>query len=203
MRLLAIVPLLALPVAGCGSGSSPGAAARAEANAASPAAKSAPGPSADGARPAEGAVVVSLDAEGVRLVDPESGAASLLSFGTARSQTVAALNRAFGADPVEQTLNEECGAGPIHHVRWENGFIALFQEGGFLGWTVMETGLSTADGIGIGSPRTTVESSRVIEVEETSLGTEFSAGGLGGLFQSSEPAAPVSALWAGLTCHFR
>ena len=202
MRLLVVVPLLALPIAACGSGSSPEAGSRPDANAAS-AAQPAPGPSADGARPAEREVAVNLDPEGVRLVEPESGASSLLSFGTARSQAVAVLDRGFGAAPEEQTLNAECGAGPILHVRWRNGFVGLFQEDDFLGWTVLEPGLSTADGIGIGSPRTTVESSRTIEVEETTLGTEFSAGDLGGLFESAAPDAPVTALWAGLTCLFR
>ena len=64
-------------------------------------------------------------------------------------------------------------------------------------------GLTTADGIGIGSTRVELEASREVEVEATTLGTEFSAGGLGGLFASPEPAAEIVSLWAGLTCHFR
>ena len=116
---------------------------------------------------------------------------------------VAALDASFGATAVEQGVNAECGAGPILHARWANGFVALSQEEDFLGWDSREPGLTTADGIGIGSTRAELEASREVEVEETTLGVEFTAGGLGGLFASSEPVAPITSLWAGLTCHFR
>lgn len=150
-----------------------------------------------------GGVVVALDGDGIRLVDPESGASRPLAFGTARDQATETLADAFGSPPVEQATNAECGAGPILHVRWPNGFVGLFQDDRFLGWDARARGLATADGIGIGSTRSQVEASREIEVEETSLGTEFRAGGLGGVFESAAADAPLVALWAGLTCLFR
>ena len=40
-------------------------------------------------------------------------------------------------------------------------------------------------------------------VEQSTLGTEFSAGGLGGVLESGKPAAKVTHLWGGSTCVFR
>ena len=149
------------------------------------------------------ALAVTLDDEGLRLVDPASGSARPLPFATPMATTIAALNASFGTPPVEQGVNPECGAGPVLHVRWANGFVALSQEDRFLGWDSREPGLTTADGIGIGSTRAEIEATREVSVEETTLGVEFSAGGLGGLLGSADAVAPVTSLWAGLTCHFR
>ena len=150
-----------------------------------------------------GAATVNLDDEGVRLVDPATGSARALPFGTPMATVIAALEASFGAAPVEQEVNPECGAGPVLHARWANGFVALAQEDRFLGWDSRERGLTTADGIGIGSTRAELEASREVQVEESTLGVEFSAGGLGGLFASAEPQARITSIWAGLTCVFR
>ncbi|WP_114953950.1 hypothetical protein [Sphingosinicella terrae] len=203
MRGIAAAAVLML-VAGCGAGDADNVPAPAGAASnvaqAGDAATGSPDPAL---RAPSAATLVTLDPEGVRLVDADSGAARLLAFGTPQAQAVEALGRAFGAQPSEQAVNEECGAGPILHVEWANGFTGLFEEESFRGWFVGERGLSTADGIGIGTARGQAEASRTLEVEPSSLGTEFRSGDLGGLFGSAAPDAPVSALWAGLTCLFR
>ena len=90
------------------------------------------------------ALLITLEDEGVRLVDPATGSARPLPFGTPAATAIGALGAAAGAPPVEQSVNSECGAGPILHARWANGLVALFQEDRFLGWDSREPGLATA-----------------------------------------------------------
>lgn len=153
-------------------------------------------------RPAAAARPAALDGEGVRFVDPSTGATRLLAFGTPSQPALAALGTAMGP-PAERQVNSDCGAGPILHVQWPNGFTALIQEERFLGWGVAEPGLTTMDGVGLGSRRSQIEQGRQISVEETTLGTEFRSGDIGGLLSSDQADAEITHLWAGLTCHFR
>lgn len=150
-----------------------------------------------------GSMGVALEGEGVRLVDMSSGTARPIAFGTGIDQVEASLAAAFGAPPSERGVNAECGAGPILHVQWPNGFVLLAQDGRFLGWEARASGPTTMDGIGVGSTRAEIEQSRRIEIEQSTLGTEFRSGGLGGLLEGEGAQARVGTLWAGLTCHFR
>ena len=54
--------------------------------------------------------------------------------------------------------------------------------------------------LGVGTPRALLESSRMVQIQETSLGTEFQAGELFGVIGDS---GLVSNLWAGVSCNFR
>ena len=195
-RRASILPL-ALALAACdgarvpsqpdGNGGRPAVAEGAAAEPVTPAAA---------ARPA-----VTLEAEGIRLVDSTSGSARPLAFGAPMEQAVAALAAGFGSAPAERETNNECGAGPLALVRWAGGFTALFQEDRFAGWVAAD-GLTTADGVGVGSRRAAL-ADHGAQVEQSSLGTEFNAGGLGGLLSSDAADARIIALWAGTTCHFR
>lgn len=60
--------------------------------------------------------------------------------------------------------------------------------------------LTTASGIGIGSTRADLESAYAARVARSTLGAEFSAGGLAGLLASERPDAPIINLWAGEAC---
>lgn len=165
-----------------------------------PADTSAAAPSAPAALP-----VVALDGEGLRLVDPERGSTRLLAFGAARSTAVEALAASFGA-PRETGTNPDCGTGALTFATWPNGLTAWFQADAFAGWiasATADTTLTTMAGVGVGSPRTTVESTYAVSVEQTTLGTEFTAGTLAGLFTGPAPDARVETLWAGATCLFR
>ncbi len=52
-------------------------------------------------------------------------------------------------------------------------------------------------GVGIGSKKADVDGVIDAPVEETSLGREFTSGGLSGLYDAKDV---VTALWAGSTC---
>ena len=143
--------------------------------------------------------VVALDPEGLRLVDGQTGSSRLLAFGTAAEQvheTIATLDDGAG---VQQGTNPECGAGPLDYRQWEV-LTLLFQNDQFVGWAANRPGLTTMDGLGVGTPRTLLESSRMVQIQETSLGTEFQAGELFGVISES---GLVSNLWAGVSCNFR
>ena len=137
-----------------------------------------------------------LEGEGLRIGTEK------LAFGTAKAATIAALTRALGRPPGEQGINEECGGGALEYASWPGEITLYFESGGFAGWD--ERGkLRTAGGIGLGSSRALVASLPGLEVEESTLGTEFTAGGLGGILDSDSPTAKVTNLWGGTTCVFR
>ncbi len=94
---------------------------------------------------------------------------------------------------------EECGAGPIDYVKWEDSLTLYGQDGAFMGWffEMPEAALSTASGITIGSTRAELESAYTIELFESSLGTEFIVGDMGGLLDGEGKQAKITHLWAG------
>ena len=153
------------------------------------------------------AVALALDAEGVRTVDAASGSTRPVAFGTPEAEAVAAVERLRGAAP-ERTENAECGAGPVQFATWPDGFAMHVQDGTFVGWALNDgagevSTLTTLSGLGIGSTRAELDAAYAATVEETSLGTEFAAGGLFGLLSGPGPDATVEHLWAGVSCTFR
>ena len=150
-------------------------------------------------------VVLALDPEGLRLVDAATGRTRPVPFGTPRAAALDALGPALGAPRTTGTL-PECGAGPLDFAAWPTGLTAWFQNEAFAGWSTgadADTTLTTMAGVGIGSRRAAVESALAVTVEETTLGTEFTAGALSGVFSDATPGARVEALWAGVSCVFR
>lgn len=155
---------------------------------------------------------VALDAEGLRLVDSHTGSTRLLAFGSEEEVAVKALTSAWGA-PEERTRMPDCAATPPVSLRWANGLSLLLQEGRFTGWSaasprraanqVSTRPVQTMSGVGPGTPRAQVEDVYAITVSETTLGTEFEAGGLHGVFTNNTPAATVGTLWAGFACVYR
>jgi hypothetical protein len=195
--LVRLIPALALSLAlGACDASPPPADAPADAPAAAPAAATTPPAAA-------AAPLVALDGEGLRLVNGDSGSTALLAFERPLDDAVTALTAALGA-PKSRSTNSECGAGPVEFVQWANGLSILAQDGKFQGWSLDTAGLTTMDGLGVGSTRAELMASVPdATVEESTLGTEFAAGTLGGLFDGKGPQARVTDLWAGLTCMFR
>ena len=120
------------------------------------------------------------------------------------------LTRVQGTAP-ERGQNDECGAGPLEFAHWKDGLSVNMQEGNFVGWWVDQgeppgdaaARLTTIGGIGIGATRAELEAVHAVEVTETTLGTEFSAGELFGLLDSAKPEARITAIWAGTSCVFR
>lgn len=146
---------------------------------------------------------LTIDGEGLRHFSPE-GAATPIPFGTAQNAVLTAVAASLGGNAPAIRTNGECGAGPTQFVRFRNGLQLDFQAQRFVGWTLDQPGLTTADGVGVGSARSTVEDSRTVElVPNSTLGVEFSSGDLGGFFDGNGADAKVVSLYAGQTCFFR
>jgi hypothetical protein len=146
--------------------------------------------------PADAAKPPVLEGDGLRIGTEKLG------YGTAKAPTIAALSRALGRPPGEQGANEECGGGALEYATWPGEITLWFESGSFAGWD--ERGkLRTAGGIGLGSSRADLASLPGLEVAESTLGIEFTAGELGGILGSRSPAAKVTHLWGGATCVFR
>lgn len=149
---------------------------------------------------------VALDGEGLRIVDTATGSARLLPFGAEAQVVEDALVRLWG-DPAQRVELPDCGPGPPVAIGWDNGFVALMRESRFASWSAgaaaMPGRVSTMTGMAVGSPRDQVESAYDIDVRESSLGVEFDAGGITGVFDGDGAEARVTALWAGEACIFR
>ena len=88
-------------------------------------------------------------------------------------------------------------------VDWAPGFTVLFDGAGFAGWSVREGAAGaprTAAGLGIGSTRADLDAAYSATVGPSTLGTEFTAGGIAGLLDGAGPDAVVTNLWAGNAC---
>ena len=156
---------------------------------------------------------LALDPEGLRLIGARTGAATSLPFGMTDAELYRAMLNIRDAS-IERGVNEECGAGALDYVTWADGLTLYSQGGRFVGWlsSSMDSlpggdgapvGPTTVAGIGVGATRAALESAHNIEVRESSLGTEWDAGGLHGLLSSDSAAAHITSLWAGTTCIFR
>jgi hypothetical protein len=162
--------------------------------------------------PAPPAAHVALDSEGLRLVERERGSSRPLPFGSDWQAVESALTRLWGP-PSSTAALPDCGADPPTQITWAHGFTAVMQGDRFVGWSahsprpagvaLPSRTITTMAGLGIGSRRGDVESAYAIDVGATSLGTEFTAGGIAGLFADGTADAPVTALWAGTVCIFR
>lgn len=148
-------------------------------------------------------VLVALDGEGLRVVFAPSGSTRLIPFGADSAQVLYAVTRALGA-PTRRGASAECGAGPMDFASFENGLSIDFQQGRFVGWSARESPtaktLTMMNGLGVGSTRSTLDSSLVNTVTATSLGEEFSSGPLSGILDGTGPTARITNLWAGVNC---
>ncbi|SEH14076.1 hypothetical protein SAMN05428974_1077 [Sphingopyxis sp. YR583] len=175
---------------------------------ADPVAPAVPEAKADG--PNAATTAVSLDGEGLRFVDKTSGKTSLLAFGVPRAQAETALANVAGKED-DRSTNEECGAGTMEFTRYD-AMTLNFQDGKFAGWFLgNEPGAniySTMSGIAIGTTRAKAkESVSIVDLEDSTLGEEFSIGTgdtvIGGMFAAPGETAKIDALFAGTNCFFR
>lgn len=160
--------------------------------------------------PAAATTAVSLDGEGLRFVDTNSGRTSLLAFGVPRAQAEAALANVAGKED-DRSTNEECGAGMMEFTRYD-AMTLNFQGGKFVGWFLGNepgaSAFSTMSGIAIGTTRAKAkESVAIVDLEDSTLGEEFSIGTgdhvIGGMFAAPGDLAKIDALFAGANCFFR
>lgn len=198
------VPML---LAACGGTSLPNAAAPNEAATAEAVANESEAAAGNMAAPADATTpLLNLAPEALSLVDPQTGRARELAFGTARALTVTGATAALGK-PSDTGRNEECGEGAMEFVEF-GGLTLWFQQDEFVGWFLegAKPKLTTATGVGIGSTRKQVADALAIsDVPDSSLGREFATdkGDFSGLLDGAGDGAKVTALWSGQTCIFR
>lgn len=185
--------IVLLGLAACGSPPARNDSAEASAE---PANEAAPTPTP---APTPAASIV-LEGAGLRLA---GASPRTIGFETSKAETIEALTGALGRAPGEVGENGECGGGGgMQFAAWKDDLTLWFDEGGFAGWD-SKGKLKTLDGVGIGSSRADVAALPGFEIEQSTLGTEFRAGGLSGILASKAPGAKVTALWGGATCVFR
>ena len=141
-----------------------------------------------------------LEGHGLRISGTAPG--TELPFDSPKEAAIEAVTKALGRPPGEIGTNDECGGGGLEFAAWEGEITVWFENDRFVGWD-SKGKLKTPGGIGIGSNRADLAPLRGMEVEESTLGTEFRAGGLSGILASKAPDARVIHLWGGSTCVFR
>ena len=142
--------------------------------------------------------LLAVDAEGLRLVNPDSGATRPLSFGAPQAQVLGVLERLRG--PAGQGENQECR---FRYANWTDGLSLNFRDDSFIGWSLDSRAagaLTTMSGIGSGSTRRELLAVYDARIRQTSLGVEFNAGDMAGLLDGAGPDARITDLWAGETC---
>jgi hypothetical protein len=173
---------------------------------AAPAEPTAPAPPSGPAPVATGQASVALDAGGLLIVMKDTGSTRMIDFGLPKDRTVAIVTNVAGA-PTPESTNSECGAGPVQFIAYPDGLTLLFQEDRFVGWSLDKDAAgkqSTMSGIGVGSTRSDLAAAYSgVQVSETSLGQEFTAGGLYGVLDGPDWAAKIEVMWAGTSCVFR
>ncbi len=154
-----------------------------------------------------GSTVLALDPKGLQLVNASTGSTRTLSFGMKEAEVMSFLTNLRGK-PRDRGVNQECGAGPLGYATWSDGLTVRFNQGRFVGWSVDGRSkgankLTMISGIGTGSTRIQLEKVYVVKINQTSLGTEFSNNGFGGLLSGTKRSDRVTNLWSGTTCLFR
>jgi hypothetical protein len=95
----------------------------------------------------------------------------------------------------------------MQFAEFPGGLTLLFQDDKLAGWSVGKGSAgrqSTMSGVGVGSTRSDlVAAYSGVTVSETSLGQEFSAGGLYGVLDGPGATAKIEVMWAGTSCVFR
>ena len=165
-------------------------------------------PTSPGAEPAEqqrSELRLAVEGEGLRLFNATTGAALPIAFGRQQTDVLKALNNLRGT--ATKGTNEDCGAGPVDYATWPDGLSIVFQRGRFVGWGISSraTGvLTTASGVGPGSTREQLDAAYAdVSVRQSSLGTEFSAGGFWGLIDGTKASSRITDMWAGTSCAAR
>lgn len=157
------------------------------------------------ARPDTGSLLA-LDGEGLRLVVAATGSTRLLAFGADSATVISALSVALGPATSRGT-SADCGAGPLDFATFADGLSITMLHARFVGWSARASAtartLTTMSGIGVGSTRAALDSAYAATVSTTTLGEEFSAGGLAGVLDGTAASARITTLWSGTTCQAR
>lgn len=134
------------------------------------------------------------------------------TFGDAAAPVIAAATALFGA-PTTDSVNQECGAGPLRLVNWAQLRLVFRPEGGpFAGylWQAQAPAAATGTGVRVGSTVVELRAAYpTVNVRSDSLGPEWTVmlGSpqrfLAGFLTATEPGGTVTRIYAGTTCFFR
>lgn len=134
--------------------------------------------------------------------------ASQVRFGASRADAMTAVTRTLGRERAMNEVEDCGGSGPARAADF-GALVLFFQQDRFVGWEQREASerpfIGTPGGATVGARRPTLAAALggPIEVEQSTLGTEFSRGEISGLLASDRPDAQVDRLWAGSNCAMR
>lgn len=141
-------------------------------------------------------------------LETDGSANGQIRFGASRADTLAMVAPIWG-QPASTEKVEDCGgSGPAQMANF--GAVVLFFQGDkLIGWEQRDASetpwIGTPGGatVGMRRPQLSDALGGAPKVEQSSLGTEFSRGGVSGLLASDNPDAQVDRLWAGNSCAMR
>jgi hypothetical protein len=149
--------------------------------------------------------VVSLSGEGLMVVAVDTGGTTAIPFGTDAVAVGETLDRLLGPS-ITSPADADCPNSADSVREWEDTLRIEVRDGQLIAWSLPPgSPLTTLSGIGLGTPRSEMTRSVVVEVFESPLGVEFSIGSttaIRGLLQDDSAPAPVIDLWAGERCIF-
>jgi hypothetical protein len=131
--------------------------------------------------------------------------ANIIEFGASRQQVLAQLTPILGRPRLGR--NADCPTGAVDTADY--GALHLnFQDGRFAGWVVdrvSRPALETYHGFAVGQRRSEIDLdlADLEVVENSTLGTEINAFGVGALLEGPGPNARVKTLFSGVTCFAR
>ena len=179
-----LAPLIAMAVAGCTPTAGAGPVRAGTAETAGPA--------------------LALDFGGLRVVE-QSGRTSPIPFGEPSGEASARVAIVLNQEGVEERTIV-CDGRILHQGIWPVGLVMnVSADRKFAGWEVRRPGLTTMNGLGVGTTLAELRELFDVTVEETRFGAEFRIGdaedgSIGGMLQSHAPAARVTRLWSGASC---
>jgi len=160
-----------------------------------------PSPAATPSAEPSAALRVILRPDGLGFTDGGSST-SALPFGADAVTVRTAVDRALLEG--SEIPTPDCGPGSST-VQHENLFL-LLQDGDFVGWVTGSPGLTTGDGLAVGTTLVELrEALPGVVVTQGTLGPEWSTveGGLAGFLDGTDDSSIVNRMAAGVRCLFR
>jgi hypothetical protein len=132
--------------------------------------------------------------------------ANLIQFGQSQADVTRQLTEILGP-PSGTGRNAECPTGAVEYATFGE-LNVNFQNGKFVGWVLdgpMRPELESYQGLMIGQTRRELSGGDgdPPTFEQSSLGSEFTSDGIGGLLDGNGPNAKVKTLFSGVTCFAR
>lgn len=149
--------------------------------------------------------ILALSRDGLTFVSI-SGSTRPVEFGSSESTVNQALESTVGPQQ-DSGIGQVCDDGSARTFdtfRYGDGLQVYFRNDSFVGWVSTSRAFTTIDGIGVGSALSDLRAALGdVTLTEGSLGTEFSAGSLGGVLDGNSDSSKVTDLFNGEVCIIR